>query len=202
MLDLAVLSTGKYSGVNFSLFRLLIAKPTSSSAVEVDRRGLPITRLIRMVEAIVHDMEENQRQTHVQAEQKKLNKGERAGLRTALKTFKRYDVLTLHRYNQLLSLLQPQTKPRVGEGCGFDIHSLLLGANLFSLLMLRDGSIPTGGSRRKVPDRISCNPEVEWIYDHWWRRNRDTVAGSDSEHSRPLWLSRLQSETEQLGSHH
>ena len=157
--------------------------------------------LIRMLEAIAEDINAKLRKRQKPSERNNRNKGDKAGLRNALKVPKRHDLLSIDQFNAVLARLEPDAKPREGEGCGFDIYALLLATNLFSLFTMRDGRMPVNDSRRTVPQQIICHPGTEARYMRWWQKNRGHVAGDSAQSPRPAWLSRLQAETGQTDPH-
>jgi hypothetical protein len=195
LLDIATLSAGRYHGADFSLFQPLITRPTEITAMadiqQADRQKLPVANLVRMVEAIAEDINAKQRARLRPSERNIRNKGDELPHRDALKAVRKHDVLSLDQFTALVMHLRPDTKPKGDDRCGFDIYSLLMATNLFSLLTPRDGKPPLGKSRRPAPETIICLPGIEAGYARGWKSNHGKVAGSTAEHSWPVWLSRL-----------
>lgn len=191
LLDIATLCDGKYRGANFSLFQPLITKPTrvavSSEAFEADRQKLPVSNLVRMIEAIAEDVAGQLKHS----DQGGLNKGERSGQRDSLDIFKKHDLLSIVQFNNLLTALEPKPKSKSLIGVGFDIYSLLLATNLLSFLTPRDSRAPDHKQRRDAHKQIICHPGIEAGYLRWWAENRQKLAVGTTECPRPAWFSRL-----------
>ncbi|MGH7084758.1 MAG: hypothetical protein ACREFN_07175 [Acetobacteraceae bacterium] len=199
LLEIATLSAGRYAGADFSLFQQLITQPRKGNNLgptpEADRKTLPVTNLIRMVKAISEDINARLRKRTRPSEPRRVNKGDSTKRANDLKAYKKQALLSSTRFISLVNKLSPDAEPYMGEGCGFDITSLHLATNLFSLLTPRDGSPPSRKTQRNAPDQVTCLPAIEPAYMRWWNIHRKELTEGVNTPPRPSWLTALRAET-------
>ena len=199
LLDIATLSVGRLQGADFSLFQPLITQSTGISsgapAREADRQRLPVANLIRLVKAIRDDVNARLQKRPNPPARKHINKGDSNKLANDLKLFKKNALLSQTQFTALINKLSPDAQPNDNERCGFDINSLHIATNLFSLLTPRDGSPPMRKTHRIAPDQVTCLTAIEPVYMRWWATHREELAEGANPPPRPPWLTALRAET-------
>lgn len=198
LLDIATLSAGRLQGADFSLFQPLITQPAENSrctpARDADRQRLPVANLIRLVKAIRDDVDARLLKRPNPPARKYVNKGDSEKLANDLKLFKKNALLSQIQFTALINKLRPGAKPNDDERCGFDVNSLHVATNLFSLLTPRDGSLPMRKTQRIAPDQITCLTGIEPLYMRWWSARWEELTEGANQPPRPLWLTALGAE--------
>lgn len=199
LLDIATLSEGRLQGADFSLFQPLITQPTENSscapARDADRQRLPVANLIRLVKEIRYDTNARLQKRAKRPKPKNIDKESRAKLANDLKPFKKNALLSDVQFTQLMTKLRPDDQPNDDERCGFDIGSLHVATNLFSLLTPRDGLAPMRKAHRIAPDHVTCLTAIEPVFMRWWATHREELTEGANPPPRPRWLTALRAET-------
>jgi hypothetical protein len=199
LLDIAILSAGRHQDADFSLFQPLITQPLEGSnygpAALADRQRLPVPNLIRLAKAIRDDVNARLQKRPNKPERKHVNKGDNANLANDLKLFKKNGLLSQIQFTAMINKLSPDAQPSDDEGCGFDINSLHIATNLFSLLTPRDGSPPMRKTQRIAPNQVTCLTAIEPVYMRWWATHREQLTEGANPPPRPPWLTALRPET-------
>ena len=201
-LDLAVLAGGRDPAACFPLFLPLTTRftPEALAAIHEGRPPptdrwsdcfeLPVPNLIGMLKNIVAEINQNMQKREKPPKPRCATEGAREKLSEQIKEFGRHDMLSITQFDNLLRVLTADDVHHAGEGCGFDIYALHLAANLFSLLTPRDDKVLKSESRRKRPGSITICENIPTVYERWWRRNLQDVAGNAVGHPRPEWFTR------------